>query len=98
MKGEKALNGVVLICSIKAQLHHRSTREELLPSYTRRIQVRALQSQKKELNMTGFKLILDKIVGSAVLRVGVPVLLCLFSIKEIVVTSITLVHTTAFFF
>lgn len=34
--------------------------------------------------MTGFKLILDKIVGSAVLRVGVPVLLCLFSIKEIV--------------
>ena len=30
MKGEKALNGAVLICNIKAQLQHCSTREELL--------------------------------------------------------------------
>ena len=33
--------------------------------------------------MAGLKSVLDKIVGSAVLRVGVPLALCLFSIKEI---------------
>ena len=33
--------------------------------------------------MAGFKSVLDKIVGSAELRVGIPLALCLFSIKEI---------------
>ena len=54
MKGEKALNGVVLICNIKAQLQHCSTWEELLLLITAEFRFELYNPIKKGVKYGGF--------------------------------------------